>query len=101
METAVQDTKPSCGPSVACLTLALGLSMLASLNMIGAVAVRECRDSHGNLLLDSAGQPLTEIDDWATWKINWFSNSLLIIAGLFVLFAVLLGIRMILAHTRK
>ncbi len=57
--------------------------------MVGAVAMRERLDSFGHPMIGTDGQPLYEYDAWATWKINWFPNCLILLGGAFILAAAL------------
>lgn len=69
--------------------LAIPCWMVAGLLMVGAAAVRERLDLTGHPMIGTDGQPLYEYDAWATWKINWFPNCLILLGGAFILAAVL------------
>jgi len=43
---------------------------------------------NGAQVMNEFGEPLLEEDSWATWKLNWFPNIMMIVAGGLFIFVV-------------
>jgi len=68
--------------------------LLGGLFYIPATVVREVVDENGVQIMNEFNEPLLEVDSWATWKLNWFPNIMMIVAGglfIFVVASVLLS----------
>jgi hypothetical protein len=70
-------TMPGLIGPLLCMLSALPLLALASLFMVGAFVAEERHQPDGQILL--------EIDQWATWKLNWLPNLMIYSAGLLLL----------------
>ena len=69
--------KPGIIGPLLCMLSALPLLALASLFIVGALVGVERHQPDGQILI--------EIDQWATWKLNWFPNLMIYSAGLLLL----------------
>lgn len=63
--------------------LILFAGLFAKYYVIGRAVV----DDHGVELTDELGQPIYEVDRWATWLNNWVSNLLMLVAGVLLIYA--------------
>ena len=62
--------------------------LLGGLFAIPATVGREVVDENGVKVMNEFDEPLLEVDSWATWKLNWFPNIMMIVAGGLFIFVV-------------
>jgi hypothetical protein len=73
--------------------LALFLALLAGAMATSTFVLRKRVDSLGNVLMDPNGQPMFEVDRWASFWRGWPSNIPWVLAQFFVFLGIVLWIR--------
>lgn len=76
-----------------CLMLALILFSVAGAMATTSFVLRKRVDDFGNVTFDSAGHPMYEVDQWASFWNGWLSNIPWVTAQFFLIFGVALWIR--------
>jgi hypothetical protein len=76
-----------------CFMLTLILVLLAGAMATSSFVLRKRLDALGNVMMDPNGQPMFEVDQWASFWKGWPSNIPWVLAQFFVVLGIVLWIR--------
>lgn len=76
-----------------CFMLALFLALFAGAMATSSFVLRKRVDALGNIMTDPSGQPLYEVDQWASFWRGWPSNIPWVLAQFFLILGIVLWIR--------